>query len=221
MIPCHPSPGSRRIFLSLFYFFPGAHKMAGHSRMPPNKRSHAGPHRVVLHRAEELPKDYRSTLRSAFVDPRSHETFFPTDGDTGMGARAAARLAAFKDVAEAEAAEREAAYAASKKVGSYDASSAVAMRDHGSDVYRTQKETGKFVRSNAFITGLSKPRTDVGCPQAEEGSYLDAPAITVHSYKGEGQVATSFRKKEDKLDYQISQVWGHGKVGALPQAYGT
>jgi hypothetical protein len=130
-------------------------------------------------------------------------------------------------VAEAEAAEREAAYQASKREGStLPSSNALAMADHGADIYAKQKATGKFVRSNAFITELTKPRTDVGCPEATDGhSYLTAPAITSQSYAGGGkltaQALDSFKKREDGLDYQGSKVWGHGKVGALPQTYGT
>lgn len=54
--------------------------MTGHSRLPPEKRGHPGPERTILHRDEEKPENYASTLRSAFKDPESHSNFFPPDG---------------------------------------------------------------------------------------------------------------------------------------------
>lgn len=54
--------------------------MTGHSRNPPDKRGFPGPARTILHRDEEKPVNYASTLRSAFKDPDSHSNFFPPDG---------------------------------------------------------------------------------------------------------------------------------------------
>jgi hypothetical protein len=198
--------------------------------MPPSNERRiprfAGPERAILHRATEDPKNYRSTLRSAYVDPKSHENYFPSDGGLQPGLRASARAAEFRAIAEAEAAGREADFQAAKTVGTYDASSTQAMAEFGPEVYGEQKATGKFVRSNAFISSMGVPRDpSITCPAADALAYHEGPAITAHSYRGavagEGQLSASFRKKEDKLDHWDSAVWGHGKVGALPQAYGT
>ena len=88
------------------------------------------------------------------------------------------------------------------------------MVPHGSEVYASQKASGKFVRSNAFINGLSKPRTSAACPAADGADVYDAPAITTHSWKGvDGAggssvavLAAEFRRKENSLDYQPSKV---------------
>ena len=57
-------------------------EMAGHSRMPPDKRGFPGPKRTLLHRATEEPADWRSTLRSSFVNPQSHDSYFPLEGNS-------------------------------------------------------------------------------------------------------------------------------------------
>lgn len=53
--------------------------MAGHSRMPPSKHF-GGPARTVQHRDEEKAQDYASSLRSTFVNPESHSSFYPNEG---------------------------------------------------------------------------------------------------------------------------------------------
>ena len=79
--------------------------------MPPGRNpAWRGPERVLKHRADEPPSEYKSTLRSAYVDPKSHSDFFSKDSGLGMGGRSARELAAFTALAEAEAADREAAY---------------------------------------------------------------------------------------------------------------
>mmetsp|Transcript_51575 Transcript_51575/g.66057 ORF Transcript_51575/g.66057 Transcript_51575/m.66057 type:complete len:234 (+) Transcript_51575:34-735(+) len=197
-------------------------EIAGHSRNPPEKRGFPGPERTILHRDEEKPVNYASSLRSAFVNPESHANFFPTEGGKGLGRREMLCLAEFKAQAEVEANQREVATTQKLKQGSYDLSSLEAMRKIDDSVYAEQKASGKFKRSNKFSNDLSKPRSNVSCPDALEGkSYLDAPAISSWSYKGNGEISAQFKYKENGLDHEPSQVWGHGTQGAMPQVRGT
>ena len=217
--------------------------MTGHSRMPPNNgRNYPSTARTLLHRAQEAPADYRSTLRSSFVEPTSHSDFFPSEALPARGGRAARQLSEFWAIAEAEAADREAERVAEKSVGYYAASQRDACPRHDDATYAAQKASGKFKKSNAFLSNLSKPRTDAACPQATGSNYLTAPAITAHSWTGirptlqeeEGggpedttastytaPLRANFRKKEDALDYQASKVWGHGKQGSCYEIRGT
>jgi hypothetical protein len=215
--------------------------------MPPNNgRFYPGTARTLLHRAEELPADYNSTLRSSYAEPASHAEFFPAEAAPARDGRAARRLAAFRAVAEAESVDREAVRVAAKTVGSFSASQPDACPRHADATYAAQKASGKFKKSNAFLSNLAKPRTEAACPEATANGYLTAPAITSHSWTGvraapvavsgdgndtpEGRTTTAslvaplranFRKKEDALDYQGSQVWGHGKQGSCYETRGT
>mmetsp|Transcript_12361 Transcript_12361/g.22904 ORF Transcript_12361/g.22904 Transcript_12361/m.22904 type:complete len:327 (-) Transcript_12361:245-1225(-) len=199
-------------------------EMADHTRMPPSRKHYAGSARTLQHRDEEKPCDYRSSLRSTFVNPEEHSNFFPSEGSSVVGRREQARMQQFRNVAEVEALEREAEKGRIKAAGSYDPSSSDAQRHHGEDIYKEQKATGKFVKSNKFINEMVKLRTDVECPQAPpEMPYHEGTAITKFSWdaSGSGHLRTNFKVLENPLDYWPSDVWGHGKRGCLPEARGT
>lgn len=199
-------------------------QMADHTRIPPSKKGYAGSARTLLHRDEEKPCDYKSSLRSTFVNPEVHSDFFPPEGPAVMGRRERARLEEFREIAEAEAKERDDEKSRQKAVGSYHPASHDAQRHHGEDTYRQQKVSGKFLRSNKFINEMGKPRTDVECAQAPpDMSYLEAPAITKYSWNsdGSGKLKTNFKHTEEPLDYFPSDIWGHGKRGSMPEARGT
>lgn len=110
--------------------------MADHTRMPPSRKHYAGPARTLQHRDEEKAVDYKSSLRSTFVNPETHINFFPSEGPAVTGNREQARMQQFRAIAEAEARGREEEKSRIKAAGSYEPSSLEAQRHHGEETYR-------------------------------------------------------------------------------------
>jgi hypothetical protein len=120
--------------------------------MPPDRKHYAGPARTLQHRDEEKPCNYKSSLRSTFINPEEHTNFFPSEGPSVVGRREQARIREFKAIAEAEAQSREDSNGRLKTVGTYSASSHDAQRHHGEDTY---KEVGGSFDVN-FVVNRSK-----------------------------------------------------------------